>query len=90
MAYRAHTKTSNNIWFLDRGCSNHITRIKSLFTELNESYKIKVRLGDDKLMQVEGKGTVAINNGHGNVKLLYSVFYSTFISKLVECWATYG
>ncbi|KAJ0028774.1 hypothetical protein Pint_36322 [Pistacia integerrima] len=32
-------------------------------------------------MQVEGKGTVAINNGHGNVKLLYSVYFIPHLSQ---------
>ncbi|KAJ0077459.1 hypothetical protein Patl1_35960 [Pistacia atlantica] len=81
MAYHVDTTTSNNIWFLDSGCSNHMTGIKSLFTELDESYKLKVRLGDDKQMQVEGKGTVAINNGHGNVKLLYNVYFIPYLSQ---------
>ncbi|KAL6312715.1 hypothetical protein AAG906_024673 [Vitis piasezkii] len=48
---------------LDSGCSNHM-RIKSLFKELDESHKLKVKLG-----------TVAVNNGHGNVKLLYNVYF---------------
>ncbi|KAL6315260.1 hypothetical protein AAG906_000341 [Vitis piasezkii] len=60
---------------LDSGCSNHMTGIKSLFKELDESHKLKVKLGDDKQVQVEGKGTVAVNNGHGNVKLLYNVYF---------------
>lgn len=45
----AMSKTSNT-WFLDSGCSNHMIRIKSLFKEIDESYKKKVRLGDDKQM----------------------------------------
>ncbi|RVW94747.1 Retrovirus-related Pol polyprotein from transposon TNT 1-94 [Vitis vinifera] len=51
------------------------SRIKSLFKELDESHKLKVKLGDDKQVQVEGKGTVAVNNGHGNVKFLYNVYF---------------
>ncbi|RVW83084.1 Retrovirus-related Pol polyprotein from transposon TNT 1-94 [Vitis vinifera] len=75
MAYNEEVVSSNNIWFLDSGCSNHMTGIKSLFKELDESHKLKVKLGDDKQVQVEGKGTMAVNNGHGNVKLLYNVYF---------------
>ncbi|KAL6335250.1 hypothetical protein AAG906_029487 [Vitis piasezkii] len=64
MAYNEEVVSSNNIWFWI-----------SLFKELDESHKLKVKLGDDKQVQVEGKGTVAINNGHGNVKLLYNVYF---------------
>lgn len=37
--------------------------------------RYKVRLGDDKQMQVEGKGTIALKDGHGNVKFLYNVYF---------------
>lgn len=77
MVYQEDTKSTNDIWFLDSGCSNHMTLSKTLFKELDESYKIKVRLGDDKQMQVEGKGkgTVAVKDVHGNVKLLCNVYF---------------
>ncbi|KAL6327307.1 hypothetical protein AAG906_018760 [Vitis piasezkii] len=52
MAYNEEVVSSNNIWFLDSGCSNHMTGIKSLFKE-------------DR----------GVNNGHGNVKLLYNVYF---------------
>ncbi|KAL3510882.1 hypothetical protein ACH5RR_030283, partial [Cinchona calisaya] len=69
----AASTIANEAWtrlkmaFQDNGCSNHITGIKSLLKELDESYKVKVRLGDDKQMQDASKGTVAINNGCGNI-----------------------
>ncbi|XP_021893053.1 uncharacterized protein LOC110811010 [Carica papaya] len=80
MAYQDGTKASSGIWFLDSGCSNHMTGIKSLFKELDESCKVKVRLGDDEQMQVEGKGTVALSNGHGNTKLLHNVYFVPALS----------
>ncbi|KAA8524804.1 hypothetical protein F0562_011227 [Nyssa sinensis] len=64
---------SSDVWFVDSGCSNHMTGMKSLFKELDETQKLKVQLGNAKEMQVEGKGTVGIETTHGNVKLLYNV-----------------
>lgn len=72
------TKLFSDIWFLDTDCSNHMTGIRSLFKELDESHKMKIRLGDDKQMQVEGE---AINNGHGKGKLLYNVFFIPSLSQ---------
>lgn len=69
-----------NIWFLDSGCSNHMTSKKSLFKSLNENHKINVRFGDDKLMQVSGKGTVAIKC-NGTTKLLHDVYYVPTLSQ---------
>ncbi|KAG6433701.1 hypothetical protein SASPL_105316 [Salvia splendens] len=54
----------NDVWFVDSGCSNHMCSNKEMFKELDESRKIQVRLGDDKSIQVEGKGTVAVKAKH--------------------------
>ena len=45
-----------------------MTGIRALFKELDESYKKKVRLGDDKQIQIEWKGVVALSNEEGKVK----------------------
>ena len=41
-------------WLIDSGCSNHVTGKREFFSELNESKRQKVKLGDDKKMQVNG------------------------------------
>ncbi|KAK3001640.1 hypothetical protein RJ639_021269 [Escallonia herrerae] len=67
---------SQDLWDLveqDSGCSNHMTGMKSLFKELDETQKLKVKLGNGKEMQIEGKGIVGIETSHGNVKLLHDV-----------------
>lgn len=49
-----------SVWLLDSECSNHMTRTKELFEELDETHKLKVWLGDDNELQVEGKGIVVL------------------------------
>lgn len=61
------------VWFLDSGCSNHISCSNSLFRELDEVEKSIVRLGDDKVIKVEGKSTIVIKTNHDNTKLLTDV-----------------
>lgn len=63
------------MWIVDSGCSNHMTGLKSIFETLDESQKQCVRLGDDKEIAVEGRRTVAIKSGDGQVKLLHDVQY---------------
>lgn len=60
-------------WCMDSGCSNHMSGERNLFRNLDESFKIGVRLGDNKEISVEGKGTVALNTLQGGVKLLHNV-----------------
>jgi len=59
----------------DSGCSNHMTCIKSLFKELDETQKIKVQLGNRKEIQVEGKDTVGVHTSHGKEKMLDNVHF---------------
>ena len=44
---------------------------RSLFKELDEFKKSKVRLGDNKKFQVKGKGTITVKTSHGNVKFFW-------------------
>ena len=62
-----------DLWFVDSGCSNHMTDTKSLFKELDETQKIKVQLGNTKEMQVEGKCTAKVETSHGKIKQLDNV-----------------
>uniref|UniRef100_A0A3Q7HCA8 Uncharacterized protein n=1 Tax=Solanum lycopersicum TaxID=4081 RepID=A0A3Q7HCA8_SOLLC len=59
-ATTVENQTPKDVWFLDSGCSNHMSGTKSLFKDLDESKKSDVRLGHNKKIQVEGEGTVSI------------------------------
>lgn len=47
-------------WFLDSGCSNHMSGDRNLFSQMNEKFKHSVKLGNDKKMEVVGKGNVKL------------------------------
>lgn len=49
-----------DVWFLDSGCNNHMCGDKSLFTNLNESFRQEVKLGNNIRMDVLGKGNVRL------------------------------
>ena len=48
------------LWYLDSGCSRHITGDKSLFKSLKEKVSDYVTFGDEIHAQVLGKGTIEI------------------------------
>ena len=48
------------IWFLDSGCSNHMTGNISMFSMLDENVKSQVTLGTDSKVFVMGKDIVNV------------------------------
>lgn len=74
----AHADLSNaggkGVWFLDSGCSNHMTGEKSWFCELDEEFKHSVRLGNSARMMVQGKGNVRFEV-EGITQVVTDVYY---------------
>lgn len=91
-----HTKgeiDASSIWFLDGRCSNYMIGYKHLFEELDETHKLKVKLGDDKLIQVEGKGTIAVCTNQNGMKYLYNIYFIPELSRnllSIEHWWRVG
>ncbi|KAL7203803.1 hypothetical protein ACSBR2_016954 [Camellia fascicularis] len=46
--------------YIDSRCSSQMTGNKSNFVRLDEGEKYKVKLGDGKVQNIEGKGTIAV------------------------------
>ncbi|KAI4331590.1 hypothetical protein MLD38_029766 [Melastoma candidum] len=66
----------NEIWFLDSGCSNHVTGIKKNFVELYEKYNSLLELGDSTKLKIEGKCIVSVFSAEGQQKRMHDVFYT--------------
>ncbi|XP_039140489.1 uncharacterized protein LOC120277700 [Dioscorea cayenensis subsp. rotundata] len=75
MASCSMGEQSRTVWLIDSGCSNHMTRDKSLFSSLDESVSITVRLGNNKEIKVCGEGVIAVNTSVGTQKRLEGVQY---------------
>ena len=65
----------DNVWVLDSGSNNHMTRNKNLIANFDQAVKIEVKLGTDKTMDVDGKGVVNILAKHGEPKIILEVYY---------------
>eukprot|EP00253_Pinus_taeda_P009946 PITA_09946 len=66
---------SEDIWFLDSGCSNHMTGNIALFFALDKNMKSEVTLGTDSKVSVMGKGEVKIFTKQGERKTIADVYY---------------
>jgi len=54
-----------NPWYIDSGCSKHMTGGKSKFLTLSENKLGNVIFGNDAPGKIKGKGMVSLSNGKG-------------------------
>ena len=45
-------------WYLDSGASNHMTRSKASFFELDDDVSSTVKFGDGSRVAIQGRGTI--------------------------------
>ncbi|GKU96667.1 hypothetical protein SLEP1_g9878 [Rubroshorea leprosula] len=53
-----------DVWYVDSGCSNHMTGNINLFINLDKSVSNKITMGDGTVREAQGKGTVKLDE-HG-------------------------
>jgi hypothetical protein len=61
-------------WFLDSGCSNHMCGENDWFFNLDEEFRVSVKLGDNSRMIVVGKGSVKIKVG-GIIQVISDMYF---------------
>ncbi|XP_021995970.1 uncharacterized protein LOC110893158 [Helianthus annuus] len=74
MIFNMEETIKDDCWYLDSGCSNHMTGNRELFINLDESIKKEVRTGDDKRLEVQGCGEVSITI-KDKIRKIPKVFY---------------
>ena len=57
---------------MDSGCSNHMAKDETIFKSIDESDKVKVRLGNGSVVESKGKGTVMVETEKGT-RLIHDV-----------------
>ncbi|RZB68411.1 Retrovirus-related Pol polyprotein from transposon TNT 1-94 [Glycine soja] len=60
-------KEKGGSWYLDTGCRNHMAKDETIFKSIDESVKVKVRLGNGSVVESKGKGTVMVETDKGGV-----------------------
>ncbi|XP_038699665.1 uncharacterized protein LOC119996958 [Tripterygium wilfordii] len=69
----------NNVWYLDCGCSNHMSGNEALFDYFNHGVSTMIRLGNGEAVSSKRKGRVKIQTIEG-VKFINDVLYVPALS----------
>ncbi|KAK2407061.1 hypothetical protein QL285_042720 [Trifolium repens] len=62
-------------WYLDTGCSSHMTSHREWLINFNSSSKTKIKFADNRTIPAEGVGVVLITSKKGNQALIIGVLY---------------
>jgi len=78
--YMMVTTTSNEScnsesWFLDTGCSNHMTGNKVWLRDVDLGKNTKVKLVDHRTLTAEGMGNITIEGNNGKMAIIEEVLY---------------
>ena len=70
MFYVGHDTTVQEeakVWFVDSGCSNHMTANKSILNNIDTSNLTRVKMGNGQLVDTLGRGTIAVHTKNGKM-----------------------
>ncbi|KAL4352088.1 hypothetical protein GQ457_06G029360 [Hibiscus cannabinus] len=56
---------SKDKWLIDSGCTSHMTNDSSIFSKLDSSIKVPVRMGNGAMVKSTGKGTIVVQTKKG-------------------------
>ncbi|XP_024630095.2 uncharacterized protein [Medicago truncatula] len=65
MAATCEDKMKGEEWYLDSGCSNHMTTHREWLTNFDASKKTSIKLADNRKLAAEGSGNIVIKSNFG-------------------------
>ena len=72
-ACQAAREEKEDTWYIDSGCSNHMTANENIFRDIDTSIKSQVRLGNGALVEVKAKAQSSWRQR--KVRDLFKMFY---------------
>ncbi|KAK2365584.1 putative mitochondrial protein [Trifolium repens] len=75
MAITNSEADKSNLWYLDTGCSNHMTGNKKWFLKLDYSVKRNIKFADNSQVTSAGVGTVLVKRKDGQESTINEVLY---------------
>jgi transposase InsO family protein len=75
MASESDGRCSSDWWYMDTGCSNHLTGNKLWLIDFDSRRRAKIRCADDKYLNAEGMGNVKVKVKNGKTVLIKDVWY---------------
>jgi hypothetical protein len=66
-ACQAAVEKNDDVWFVDSGCSNHMTGDEIIFCNLDTTATTQITMGNGAIVKSKGKCTIVINSKKGKI-----------------------
>jgi len=66
---------ADTAWYLDSGCSTHMTGRKEWFVKMNEAANGRIKFADNRSLVAEGSGRVVLRGNDGREVVIEEVLY---------------
>jgi len=66
---------ANTAWYLDSGCSTHMTRKKEWFVKMEEAANGRIKFADNRSLVAEGSSRVVLQGNDGREVVIEEVLY---------------
>jgi hypothetical protein len=66
-ACQAAMEKKDDVWFVDSGCSNHMTSDESIFCKLDTTATTQITMGNGAVVNSKGKDTIVVNSKKGRM-----------------------
>ena len=67
---------SPEVWYLDSGCSDHVSHNETLFSFIDKSFKSKIKIGNNRTLPVTGKGSIMVCTKQGEKKEIQNLYFT--------------
>lgn len=75
MAATCEDRMKGEEWYLDSGCSNHMTGHREWLANFDASKKTSIKLADNRKLASEGSGNIVMRSNFGDKVIIEDVFY---------------
>jgi len=75
MAATCEDRMKGEEWYLDSGCSNHMTAHREWLTNFDASKKTSIKLADNRKLASEGSGNIMMRSNFRGKVITEDVFY---------------
>ena len=67
---------SPKVWYLNSGCSNHMSGNETLFSFIDKSFKFEIKMGNNGTLPVVGKGSIMVRTKKDEKKEIQNVYFA--------------